>query len=66
MPLFEVAILELPKNKDAKEGELETLVLKPTTVVATDEQNAAIVAVMENTNIKVDRKRMQVLVRPFM
>jgi len=65
MPLYEVAILERPKKKDAANGELETLVLGPVTTVAIDEQAAAISAVMDATDLQVDRTRMEVLVRPF-
>ncbi|MCG7945869.1 MAG: hypothetical protein N0C84_05930 [Candidatus Thiodiazotropha taylori] len=67
MPLFDVAILERPTKKEAEEGKSERLVLGPVSVVATDEQAAAISAVMDSTekDIKVDRARMEVLVRPF-
>lgn len=59
--LFEVAIIEVPKKKDGQ----ERLALKPVFVIAKDSQSAAISAVMENRTLKVDRQRMQVLVRPF-
>jgi len=65
MPLYQVAILERPKSKDAKEGELEKLILGPVAVVAVDEQAAAISAVMDAQDVKIDRTRMEVLVRPF-
>ena len=73
MPLFEVAILELPKKgtKVDSEGELvnttgeEKLVLGPIAVVARDPQSAAIGAVLDAKDLQVDRSRMQVLVRPF-
>lgn len=70
MPLFEVAILELPKKgkKDEEENDLsgtERLVLGPVAVVARDTQSAAIGAVLDAKDLKIDRTRMQVLVRPF-
>lgn len=65
MPLFEVAILENPTSKEAEEGATERLILGPVCVVSPDEQSAAIVAVMDAEGIKIDRSRMQVLVRPF-
>ena len=68
MPLFEVAILEVPTKKEAEEGgAVEKLAFGPEFVVARDAQSAAIKAVMENADAagKVDKARMQVLVRPF-
>lgn len=70
MPLFEVAILELPKKgkKDDEGNEVsgqERIVLGPVSVIARDSQTAAITAVMDAKDINVDRSRMQVLVRPF-
>ena len=68
MPLYEVAILELPTKKEVEEhGTPEKLVFGPKAVVAQDEQQAAISAVMDTTeDLKdIDRQRMQVLVRPF-
>ena len=59
--LFEVAILEAAKKKDGK----ERLAMKPTYVIAKDSQSAAISAVMDNKDLKVDKQRMVVLVRPF-
>lgn len=65
MPLFEVAILETPTPKEAENGKSERLVLPPKAVVASDEQSAGVIAVMDNTGLEVDHARMQVLVRPF-
>jgi hypothetical protein len=68
MPLFEIAILEVPTKKEAEESNAsERLAFGPTFVVAKDAQSAAIKAVMENAEEagKVDKARMQVLVRPF-
>ena len=60
MPLFEVAIIEKPDKKLK-----ERIVLKPTCVLARDEQAAAITTVMDNRSLKMDRERMEILVRPF-
>lgn len=65
MPLFEVAILEKPTQKEAEEGKSERLVLGPVAVVANDPQSAAISAVLDGDKPDVDRSRMEVLVRPF-
>ena len=65
MPLFEVAILERPTKKESEDGQSEKLILKPTAVLASDEQTAAVNAVLYNKDIKVERSRMQILVRPF-
>ena len=65
MPLFEVAVLERPTKNDADEGKGERLVFGPVAVVANDAQSAAIVAVLDQTKVEVDRARMLVLVRPF-
>jgi len=66
MPLYEVAILEKPTAKEKEEGVQEKLILPPTSVVAGDEQSAAISAVMDSDKFDIDRTRMQVLVRPFL
>ena len=66
--ICEVVILELPVKEDAeKKGALERVVTGPTLVVASDEQNAAVQAVLDNADKlkEVARERMSVLVRPF-
>ena len=66
MPLFEVAILEIPTKKEAEEGKGERLAFGPKCVVANDLQTAGISAVLNNgEKVDVDRNRMKVLVRPF-
>ena len=66
MPLFEVAILEKPTNKELEDGKVERLVFGPKAVVASDSQSAAISAVLDGGFPKdVDKTRMVVLVRPF-
>jgi hypothetical protein len=66
MPLFEVAIIEHPTEKEAQDGKAERLVFGPKAVIATDSQSAAISAIMaEKDTIQVQHDRMQVLVRPF-
>lgn len=67
MPLFEVAIIEKPSKKDHEEGMRERLVFGPKFVIAKDPNAAALNAVLENTAemAKVNRDRMEVLIRPF-
>ena len=65
MPLYEVAILEQPTQKEKEDGKSERLVMAPKAVVANDPQSAAIAAVLDGEKPEVDRSRMQVLVRPF-
>lgn len=64
MPLYEVAILEKPLPKEAKDGAIERLVAPPKAVVAADAQSAAIIVAMD-TKEDFDKSRMVVLVRPF-
>jgi len=66
MPLFEVAILQRPTKKEAEDGATEKLVFGPKSVVARDDQSAAIEAVMDGDVPRdIERSRMEVLVRPF-
>ena len=68
--LFEVAVLEKPKPKDAEDGKLERLVFK-TDVVATDDRAAGLKVIMDPNDIEkerlalVDPDRMILVVRPF-
>ena len=67
MKLFEVAILLKPTKKEREDGSIGSVILNPTSILSTDEQSAAISAVMDNASklADVDRARMEVLVRPF-
>ena len=68
MPLFEIAILEVPTKREIEDGTgTEKLAFGPAFVIAKDAQSAAIKAVLENAEKagKIDKERMQVLVRPF-
>ena len=67
MPLFEIAILETPTEKQRKDGATEKLVVGITPVVAKDEQSAALRLVLEQPEAlkDVNKERMKVLVRPF-
>lgn len=68
MPLFEVAILEVPSPKEVLEsGAVERLVFGPEFVVAKDQQAAAMRAVLDNVEKAkgINQDKMQVLVRPF-
>ena len=64
--LFEVAVLEKPKPKDAEEGKLERLVLRMD-VVASDDKAAGLKIIMnEKEKLSgVDPDRMILVVRPF-
>ena len=65
MPLFEVAILEVPTKKESEEsGDLEKLVFGPKAIIAQDPQSAGIAAVLDE-QVKVKKEKMKVLVRPF-
>ena len=69
MPLYEVAILEIPTKKQREDGAGEKLVFGPTTVIAKDDPGA-IVAAMQKANGKdrlkdVNQTMMQVITRPF-
>lgn len=69
MPLFEVAIIQRPTKKEAEDGASEKLVFGPVSVIARDQQSAAINAVMDTgkslPGTETDRSRWEVLVRPF-
>lgn len=67
MPLFEVAIIEHPTKVELERGESEKIVLQPVAVVAKDAQTAAISAILDESkkDLKLDKSRMEVLVRPF-
>ena len=65
--LYEVAMIEQPTKKDKEEGASEKLILKPTAVIANDDKQAAIAAVMQHKDDigALDMSRLQVIVRPF-
>ena len=65
--LYEVAMIEQPTKKDKEEGASEKLILKPTAVIANDDKQAAIAAVMQHKDEigTLDMSRLQVIVRPF-
>lgn len=66
MPLFEVAIIEVPTKKEVEEGTSEEkLVFGPSPIIARDASMAGIKVVMANREIDVNQSKMQVLVRPF-
>lgn len=67
MPVFEILVLQHPKKKDAKEGDLEKIVFGPAPIVAADAQQAVIDVMMDNADKmkKIDRNRREVIVRPF-
>jgi len=65
--LFEVAIIKKPTKKEIDDGNgKETLLLKPTCVLAANPQGAVIVAVTQDGGVKdFDPNVCEVLVRPF-
>ena len=68
MPLFEVAILELPTKKEIEEGATEEkLVFGPECVIARDATLAGARAIMEHpeSTANINRAKMLILVRPF-
>jgi len=66
MPLFEVAVLEVPTKKEQEDGAMEKLVLGPIAVVARDAQGAGIAAIMKGGSMPdFNLEKAQVLVRPF-
>lgn len=71
MALFEYAIVEHPAKKDSEKGELERVIVEPTTIVAKDKEHAKTLALLElgksqeDLTVSFDNKRVEVLVRPF-
>jgi hypothetical protein len=64
--LFEVAMIMHPTQKEKEDGVMEKLIMEPEPVIARDEQQAAVAAVMKNKgSIECDMSRVEVLVRPF-
>jgi hypothetical protein len=66
--LFEIAVLEHPKkDKDGESDQLEKLVFGPKFVIAEDDQTAVMAVVMDHPEEfkKINKKRMEVLIRPF-
>ncbi len=69
MALFEVAIVENPTEKEAKDGKLEKLIFGPAYVIAKNTDSAAMKTLLEHQGEIAasggDYERLQVLVRPF-
>ena len=67
MPLFEVAILEMPTDKEKETGKVERLVVEPTAVVAKDAESAKVQVLLDQSiNLSsASAERLKVLVRPF-
>ena len=65
--LFEVAILEIPTQKEIEgNGAMERLLFGPVAVVARDEKGAVMQATRQMEHEEPwDASRVQVLVRPF-
>lgn len=66
MQLFEVAVIQKANKQDREGGKQDELVYGPKAVMANDQQHAAIiVAMLANTEQKVDLGRMEIKARPF-
>lgn len=64
--LFEIAMIQHPTPKEKEDGIQEKLIMPPTPVIAKDQQQAAVTAVMQQKDtIDCDMARIEVLVRPF-
>lgn len=65
--LFEVALLLKPTTKEAEDGQIEKLIVKPTPVVAKSPEAAGAKVLKANlTNIEAeDLDRIEVMSRPF-
>lgn len=64
--LYEVAMIQHPTQKEKEDGAQEKLVMTPEAVIAKDEQQAAVAAVMKKKDtLECDMSRIEVLVRPF-
>lgn len=63
MPLFEVAVVQHPRKKKQK----EVLVVKPTFVLAKNEEQAYTNVLLDNAETlnAIDRDYMEILIRPF-
>jgi len=67
MALFEIAVIENPTESARKDGALEKIIIPPKLVVSANEQSAGFDMLLDNAEKlqKVDKARMQVIVRPF-
>lgn len=67
MPIYWVAIEEMPTKKEVEEqNALPKLIVPPTAVEARDDKDAAIKVALNNGALKdMDQDKMKVLVRPF-
>lgn len=69
MPLFEYAIVEMPKKgkKEHDEPQEEKLIIGPTAIVAKSDKSAAMKVTLEHADKlkKLDPERINIIVRPF-
>lgn len=63
MPLFEVAVIRKPTQKQIAEGASDSLALAPVAVMAKSEQHAAVLALTKTPIDKLDE--CEILIRPF-
>ena len=63
--LYQVAIIRKPTQEEVNNGQLETILVEPTFVVAVDEQRAALSVAAKNGQVISDEPQAAVLVRAF-
>lgn len=63
--LFEVVIVEKPTVNQMNAGELEKVIIGPKLIVAKDAQQAGMKVALDESLPKIDRDRMEILVRSF-
>ena len=65
--LYEVAVLLEPTDAERDEGKLEDIVIKPTFIIAPNEQSASMQIILEAQKRfeGMAKERLKVLVRPF-
>ena len=65
--LYEVAVLLEPTDAERDEGKLEDIVIKPTFIIAPNEQRASMQIILEAQKRfeGMAKERLKVLVRPF-
>jgi hypothetical protein len=65
--LYEVAVLLEPTDAERDEGKLEEIIVKPSFIIAPNEQSASMQIILEAQKRfeSVAKERLKVLVRPF-
>lgn len=66
MPLYEIAAILMPTEKELEDGATEKMIVAPKAIIAKNEQMAGIAAARDGAiPSDVDLNRLLVLVRPF-